>query len=117
MGEVTILELEGSIADGDAALDIALPDSSIIHSVSIFPIGASTPNTAVSGLLYSGSALVGVIVPLQEASSDTTYPHAVVEYPHLPLPKDRSYLLKMQVYNLTGASVIWRMVAIVEVIQ
>ena len=116
LGETTILTAEGPIADGGAALDLALPDSSIIHSIAIFPIGASTEPTGVIAFLYEGENLETQVVPYGLASRGATYPIAVVEHPNLPLPDDRSYMLKTQVYNGSGAAVIWRVVVVVEVV-
>ena len=116
LGEVTILTAEGPVADGGGNLDLALPLDSILHSIAIFPITASTEPTGVSSLLFEGANLITQIMPLKNASSGATFPFAAVEYPDLPLPEDRSYVLRNRIYNGAGAVKIWRVVVIVEVV-
>ena len=116
MGEVTILKAEGSLGAGVQYLDLELPFNSIIHQISVFPITVTIPSTTVGALLYEGATFVTQVMPRDTASSNATYPQAAVFTPHLPLPRDRPYLLRTVVYNITAAT-LWRVVVIVEVVE
>lgn len=116
MGEVRILTANGPIATDGAFLDIGISSGAILHSVSVFPTDASIESTTVRSLLYSSDMQVAGIIPRDIASSNASIPQPAVAFPHTPLPEDKTFVLRTFINNATGASVNWRVTAIVEVV-
>lgn len=115
MRESMILTAENGIADGGGTLSLALPAPCEIQHIAVFPVTVSIPNTSVAVHVYIGDDHLTQLMPVQQASSDATYPDAAISDSHVLLYDDRQLTLKAIIYNLTSATVIWRMVCIAEV--
>ena len=104
------------IPDGGGVIILPIPEGSRLDYVGVAPDDASVPETSVLvDLQDTKGNWLAQILELGVASSDATFTHAHTRADRILLPDDIDLQLKAQIFNLTGATVKWRLVAILEV--
>lgn len=104
------------VANGGGTIELDIPQGGTLWYVGVAPDDTSVPETSVLvDVLDINDNWKGQVLGLGVASSDATYTHAHFSSDEVRLPDDERIKLRAVIYNLTGASVKWRLVAIVEV--
>ena len=108
-----------SIANGGGTINLEIPQGGTLWHVGVSPVDASVPETSVlANLVKTGSDdFRAQVLELGVASSDIEFAHAHTSNDRIRLPDDEKLDIQVQVFNLTGAAVLWQVVAIVEVTE
>ena len=108
--------LNVAVADGGGTIRVEIPQGAILWHVAVFPQDVSVPETNVKADLVNRDSDVmrTEVLPLGIAFSNATFKHANTLRKRVMVPDDRPVDVLAVIYNLTGASVNWNLVVIVE---